>query len=1486
MPLNTEQFASVNGLIKQYNETNKQHKELYDKLSKETKNLRNKTILDNKIQELEQEVEKDFNKIKNYKLLKLLRRNNDELAEVISDVIKKSDYTDSKTVLQIMWFAYIKNDGILEQLAKKLFAELDNKLTQKHIFYALSWVLAYAGKHLDSAWQSEIIDSLVEKIKTYMKIDFPEDSIENLHSILIILTILIEEINYRHIKFSNQYKRDIKSILSKFEERLSDQHELLNKVEYAKEAVKTVPSFLFNEEKRQLFVNSAKVFGRTLELIAAGIAVPFTFGLSTLILAKDVALLSIDIHELINQFPRNYRAESWFTLVRDARTFINLIALTESCGVSDQALNSLWDQFESVFYGSILSDKFQLKQNYLQAIIPILELLSNIVFPNELLDKNRKSKVTHSRILNIIHKIYNSPVKMSSIPFSHENKKAETRFNNIQKTICIYIGCFCNLPEHPYLLNENEMRYNAIRLFSHVNFLNLKEKGKAKITKIINNTEMLKTENKIIPDVWKKGKYFSYIYYKLYEYTRTKLEKADLISKKTSSDIYIELDCRERTNAASDNFTENKLKDRFNNFICPSDQKKVMWLLGDAGSGKTSSVHQLLTGLKDNYKAGEYLPVLITLTEYLDNPEQCLRSVFKNFISENDLNGVIESLKNDSLQPLLFTFDGYDEVFMDKDFDIYSSNNSNANHLEEWIGNKVLITARTEYRPEEADFKDLLAKCDNDLQCIIYLKSLTDSDIERYIKEILIRRKFDGNIDRISSDRLELIKSYPAIKALATNPLFLSFIVDLIIDKNTLTYNPSRIDLFEAILNNWFKREYEKFDKSQSINDLKYFTRELAHEMFKQEQFIIPFSEVAKKTSKFENVRINTGFIKFMQGDDRPLIEAHLHGSPLRLGVRKLPEDPNSEIKGFEFINDNFRIYYFAECLFNIFETSDEVNPNNLNIISKTSLKNLEEYVTTHSNKGVMEALDHDSTLNFLVDFVERATVKREQIKNFLLTLVNLKNVKYQHVSSLAMSVLNRAKLTSFNDKDFSGAKLPHADLSHGVFQKTKLNDTNLEYADMRKSVWVDANLTDAKMKGVKLENPTDTDDYPKKVAIDMSKRLVAIAYSRSHYKIRELTSGRELHSHTFKDFEDITNIIFFHGGQELNLAVFLYNTKDKKPSVRFHAVEKNKTLQTVTQFRTITYPINEAARERYIGDVFVQGNYLMWSRPNKLVLYTISDHNKRRYFVQLTKDNNANLSIKTLCANQHLLCCLLDNSRLQVYDYKKLVDHAKNKSGFLSPIKNDLLLNDENITDVAISNPVKKYSHIALGLSDKINIIQSCGTQIQKLFTVITNQITSQITFSSLGYLTWLNKQRNQIKHKCYAIKSEKLKEIKDIKGHEQPITHICGASIDNQQFLFTSSQDGSVKQWGFKKNKNFWKLSWTSKDILVAFDCDITGAELYESDINLLTTHGTIGNPECIPYEPPPIPSQPTTDPDSLPDQDSEMTYDDDLLELLELY
>ena len=169
MPLNTEQFASVNGLIKQYNETNKQHKELYDKLSKETKNLRNKTILDNKIQELEQEVEKDFNKIKNYKLLKLLRRNNDELAEVISDVIENSKYTDSKNVLQIMWFSYIKNDEILEQLAKKLFAELDNKLTQKHIFYALSWVLAYAGKQLESAWQSEIIDSLVEKIKTYMK---------------------------------------------------------------------------------------------------------------------------------------------------------------------------------------------------------------------------------------------------------------------------------------------------------------------------------------------------------------------------------------------------------------------------------------------------------------------------------------------------------------------------------------------------------------------------------------------------------------------------------------------------------------------------------------------------------------------------------------------------------------------------------------------------------------------------------------------------------------------------------------------------------------------------------------------------------------------------------------------------------------------------------------------------------------------------------------------------------------------------------------------------------------------------------------------------------------------------------------------------------------------------------------------------------------------------------------------------------------------
>lgn len=198
---------------------------------------------------------------------------------------------------------------------------------------------------------------------------------------------------------------------------------------------------------------------------------------------------------------------------------------------------------------------------------------------------------------------------------------------------------------------------------------------------------------------------------------------------------YIPLRGKERRDANAPVFEVNEKVGQF-----LQGPKKVLLLLGNAGSGKSRFTRELALNMEGILKVpSDYIPVFVQLPTL--NREQLLSSLIEDILryhlgdhyvfTRQQLDLLKEKLK------ILFILDSYDEAFPDKHFE----NLAVSNKLQEWQQSKIIFSCRTQdFIGNLNGSRQFFALRENGLMDIleINIEPFQPEHIKAYVHEYLI----------------------------------------------------------------------------------------------------------------------------------------------------------------------------------------------------------------------------------------------------------------------------------------------------------------------------------------------------------------------------------------------------------------------------------------------------------------------------------------------------------------------------------------------------------------------------------------------------------------------------------------------------------------------------------------------------------------------------------------------------------------------------
>lgn len=235
------------------------------------------------------------------------------------------------------------------------------------------------------------------------------------------------------------------------------------------------------------------------------------------------------------------------------------------------------------------------------------------------------------------------------------------------------------------------------------------------------------------------------------------------VRKYDLSSAYVELECVEHVQSVRIN-----LSDVFR-------YKNIVWIKGEAGSGKTTFLHWLAvcSAKNENHKisnVGHTIPIVIELrnAEWPLNLQTVVNKFSKTIGCECPQQWLTEQLKRKRVIVLL---DGLDEI---KEADRESTLELIEELAEKYPGIKVLITARNSVK--------------NDLRCPNVTYEIRPMNMENIKKFVLYWHRAvlytdavvdDGKIESLQYNLVTKITYSPALKNLAGNPLLCAMICAL-----------------------------------------------------------------------------------------------------------------------------------------------------------------------------------------------------------------------------------------------------------------------------------------------------------------------------------------------------------------------------------------------------------------------------------------------------------------------------------------------------------------------------------------------------------------------------------------------------------------------------------------------------------------------------------------------------------------------------------
>ncbi|MCX8566014.1 MAG: WD40 repeat [Glomeribacter sp. 1016415] len=496
-----------------------------------------------------------------------------------------------------------------------------------------------------------------------------------------------------------------------------------------------------------------------------------------------------------------------------------------------------------------------------------------------------------------------------------------------------------------------------------------------------------------------------------------------------------------------------------------SGQKtQVLLLRGEAGSGKSTFNRHLARRLWRDYSAAsgeEPIPLYISLPT-IDRPNKNLISQYLSdkcgFSSEQ-----IDALRAN--QRFIFILDGYDEIPAEQR-NLYADEK-----LDQWQA-KILLSCRPEYLTE--GYKNHLQPRGRSRVLLEYqLAPFSEHSIETYIHQYVEYTQAEWSTE----DYQARLAQIPNVKELLGTPFLLKMALSVLPKLDETRPGQialTRIKLYEQFVHTWFERSLARLNAIQSkltetqksafyglkedgfIEHSQTFNTDFAFAMSKAQTTVAAYSPFAR-----HGILQDKRYEAFLSNQDE--------GKKLLRFSALLTRQQQQ----YRFIHKSIQDYLVARAVWEELENFTELGSSNhsmqLNLVEKVRV--LWEALSPSVQMDTAALLN---TFNVVEDLaIQRFLVERVQQNGALLKplLAWIKASKRQNNVSMAaanaITILIKAGM-QFHEADLIGIQIPGADLSFGVFDSAQLQGADLSKVNLRDSWLRHANLSAAKMSGVR----------------------------------------------------------------------------------------------------------------------------------------------------------------------------------------------------------------------------------------------------------------------------------------------------------------------------------------------------------------------------------------------------------------------------------